>query len=500
MGAELNAGTGKETTSVYARVLDIHLERAFDVIAQMVTEPAMSGLAEEREVVLEEIAMYEDDPQDLSSMCSARPSSPTIRWAARSSVAPRSLPARPASSCSASTASATSRPERRDRRRRAASTTTSSSTGPRWRCERAPASGKLSPPAPPAPGGGPRTLSHQGHRAVPRLPRRRRHRRDDERRFALRVLDSLAGGTSSSRLFQAVREQRGLAYSVFSFQSLYAHTGQVGLYVGTRADNLAEVARVIDDELARLRQEPVSEEELARAKDNVKGRVVLAMESTTARMERLGASVLAEMPILELDEVIERIDAVDAEQIERAGERAVRPGAPLRGGDRSRRGDLSRRARAAACERRGSAMIRVGVAGRSRAHGASRRAARSRPPRISTLSGRADPVLGVELAAILPDCDVVVDFTPRTRRSRTRAPVVAAGVHVVIGTTGFDIAALEGSSGANVFIAPNFAIGAVLMMSFAAQAAKHMAAAEIIELHHDASSTRRAARRRAPPS
>jgi predicted Zn-dependent peptidase len=139
--------------------------------------------------------------------------------------------------------------------------------------------------------------------------------RDDERRFALRVLDSLAGGTSSSRLFQAVREQRGLAYSVFTFQSLYAHTGQIGLYVGTRAENLAEVARVIADELARLREEPVSEEELARAKDNLKGRVVLAMESTGARMERLGTSVLAGMPILEIDDVIERIDAVDAPQV-----------------------------------------------------------------------------------------------------------------------------------------------------------------------------------------
>jgi predicted Zn-dependent peptidase len=137
----------------------------------------------------------------------------------------------------------------------------------------------------------------------------------------LRVLDSLAGGTSSSRLFQAVREQRGLAYAVFTFQSLFAQTGQVGLYVGTRAENLAEVVRVVDEELARLREEPVGEEELARAKDNVKGRVVLAMESTTARMERLGASVLAEMPILEIDEVLERIDAVDAKQLaELAGE------------------------------------------------------------------------------------------------------------------------------------------------------------------------------------
>jgi 4-hydroxy-tetrahydrodipicolinate reductase len=102
-----------------------------------------------------------------------------------------------------------------------------------------------------------------------------------------------------------------------------------------------------------------------------------------------------------------------------------------------------------------------------------------------TLSGRADPQLGTELAAILPDCEVIVDFTlPDSALGNARA-CLEAGVHVVIGTTGFDVAALEGLTGANVFVAPNFAIGAVLMMSFAAQAAKHMAAAEIIELHHD---------------
>ena len=140
-------------------------------------------------------------------------------------------------------------------------------------------------------------------------------RRSPER-FALSLLNHSLGGGLSSRLFQSIREERGLAYSIFTFQSLYAHTGQIGLYVGTRAENLAEVARVISDELARLRDEPVSEEELARAKDNVKGRVVLAMESTTARMERLGASILAGLPILEIDDVLERIDAVDAKQIE----------------------------------------------------------------------------------------------------------------------------------------------------------------------------------------
>jgi 4-hydroxy-tetrahydrodipicolinate reductase len=102
------------------------------------------------------------------------------------------------------------------------------------------------------------------------------------------------------------------------------------------------------------------------------------------------------------------------------------------------------------------------------------------------LAAQADPVLGVELASILGECDVVVDFTqPDVALANARA-CLAAGVHVVIGTTGFDIGALEGVGGANVFMAPNFAIGAVLMMRFAAQAAAHMAAAEIIELHHDA--------------
>jgi 4-hydroxy-tetrahydrodipicolinate reductase len=101
------------------------------------------------------------------------------------------------------------------------------------------------------------------------------------------------------------------------------------------------------------------------------------------------------------------------------------------------------------------------------------------------LAGRADPAIGVELSSILGDCEVVVDFTaPDAALANARA-CVAAGVHVVIGTTGFDVGALEGLSGANVFWAPNFAIGAVLMMRFAAEAAAHMAAAEIIELHHD---------------
>jgi predicted Zn-dependent peptidase len=301
MGAELNAGTGKETTSVYARVLDIHLERAFDVIAQMVTEPAITGLAEERAVVLEEIAMYEDDPQDIvfdllgEAVFPDHPlgrailgHSEVVSGATREQLLgfhderyfPKNLVIAAAGNVD------------HDQIVNWAESAMSA----------APTSGTLADVPPPASGGARHNFrqkdTEQYHVCLGGVG----VARDDERRFALRVLDSLAGGTSSSRLFQAVREQRGLAYSIFTFQSLYAGTGQVGLYVGTRGENLGEVARVIDDELAR-------------AKDNVKGRVVLAMESTTARMERLGASILAEMPILELDEVIEAIDAVDAEQV-----------------------------------------------------------------------------------------------------------------------------------------------------------------------------------------
>ena len=102
------------------------------------------------------------------------------------------------------------------------------------------------------------------------------------------------------------------------------------------------------------------------------------------------------------------------------------------------------------------------------------------------LVARADPTLGSSVEDVLGDRpDVLVDFTlPSTVVDNARA-AVAAGVHVVIGTTGFDIEELQGLTGANIFIAPNFAIGAVLMMQFAVQAAKHMAKVEIIELHHD---------------
>jgi len=130
--------------------------------------------------------------------------------------------------------------------------------------------------------------------------------------------------------------------------------------------------------------------------------------------------------------------------------------------------------------------IRVAVAGAAGRMGQTVCKAVQAAPDME-LTGRADPALNAPLAAVLDDADVLVDFTVPTSAVANAREAVAAGVHVVIGTTGFDPHELDDLSHAegNIFIAPNFAIGAVLMMEFATQAAKHMAKAEIIELHHD---------------
>jgi len=130
-------------------------------------------------------------------------------------------------------------------------------------------------------------------------------------------------------------------------------------------------------------------------------------------------------------------------------------------------------------------MIRVAVAGAAGRMGQAVVAAVEGAEDMQ-LTGRADPALDTTLADVLGDAEVVVDFTQPDTALANALECVAAGVHVVIGTTGFDVEPLHATTGANVFIAPNFAISAVLMMRFAAEASKHMAKAEIIELHHDA--------------
>jgi predicted Zn-dependent peptidase len=139
--------------------------------------------------------------------------------------------------------------------------------------------------------------------------------RSDERRYALTILDAVFGGSTSSRLFREVREKRGLAYAVGSYTQQYVDSGLTGLYVGTRQDNVQEACEIIGRELGSIHADGITADELVRAKEHVKGRMVLSSESTAARMGRIGKAVLFDTPLLTLDELLERIDAVTREEV-----------------------------------------------------------------------------------------------------------------------------------------------------------------------------------------
>ena len=313
MGAEVNAGTGKETTSVYSRFLDNHLERAFDVLQDMVLRPAYPDIDSERQVVIEEIAMYEDEPQDkvhdvlAGAIFGDHPlGRPIIGRADVVSEVPvpeigrwhdgRYVPGNMVLAAAGNL--------EHDRIVELAELAFGDA-----------APGLEAAMEPPQRNGQVLRFhqkeTEQYHLALggAGIPR------GDDRRFALRVLDTILGGSTSSRLFQEVREKRGLAYSVYSYASHYADTGQVALYVGTRPDNVGEALEVIGSELRRLVDDGVSEEELERARDNVKGRTVLSMESTLTRMNRLGSSVLMGVPLLTIDEVLAAFDAVTLDDV-----------------------------------------------------------------------------------------------------------------------------------------------------------------------------------------
>ena len=315
IGAEVNAGTGKEATSVYSRFLDRHLERAFDVLSDMVLHPTYPDIDSEREVVIEEIAMYEDEPQDkvhdvLSTAIFG--DHPLGRPIIGRAEVVSSVPVPQISAyhddryVGSNLVLAAAGNVDHDRLVALA--------GEQLDC---PAGLSAAGPAEPAPAAiEPRLCfnakeTEQYHLCLggPGIAR------GDRRRFALRVLDTILGGSTSSRLFQEVREKRGLAYAVYSYSSQFVDGGQTGIYVGTRPDNVAEAIAVIGHELGRMAEDGVTAEELDRARENVKGRTTLSMESTLARMNRLGSSLLMDVPLLTLDEVLAEIDAVTLEDV-----------------------------------------------------------------------------------------------------------------------------------------------------------------------------------------
>jgi predicted Zn-dependent peptidase len=314
LGGELNAATSRETTLIYARVPDDRLEDALDVIVGMVYEPAFAEIDSEREVVLEEIAMVDDNPQDLvhdvvaEAVFGGHPlGRPVIgRAEVIESVSKRALQTyHGAAYAYDNIAVAAAGNVEHDRLVELLAARLPKTEAPARR-QRKPFTRV------PAPGYRfQRKATEQYHVCLgaPGISRR------DDRRFAASLLDSILGGSASSRLFQEIREKRGMAYSVYSFASQYSDAGQIGLYVGTREENLVECFEIVARELADVSAGNVRPGELERSKENLKGRMLLAMESTSNRMSRLGKSLITDTELLSLDDIVARVDAVTADDI-----------------------------------------------------------------------------------------------------------------------------------------------------------------------------------------
>jgi predicted Zn-dependent peptidase len=316
MGAATNAATSKESTHLHARLLDEHTGEAFRLLSEMLLGPSLpdSEVTSEREVVLEEIAMYDDEPQDRVHDVLAEAihgDHPLGRRVLGEADVIASIPI-PAIS-------------EYHRSRYTSSNLVVAAAGHLEHDEIV----ELARAHLHAPAGGRNGISTNGHHDDgPRFAFQAKETeqyhicfggpgiaRADERRFALGVLDAIFGGATSSRLFREVREKRGLAYAVGSYTEQYTDRGSVAMYVGTREDNVAEACEIIGRELARLRDEGVTDEELARAKEHVKGRMVLALESTGTRMSRLARAILFDVPLLSVDEMLERTERVSAEDV-----------------------------------------------------------------------------------------------------------------------------------------------------------------------------------------
>jgi predicted Zn-dependent peptidase len=319
LGASVNAATGKETTHLHARFLDEHTDEVFDLLAEMLLAPTYPEVDSERQVVLEEIAMYEDEPQDrvhdflADAVFGEHPLGRRVLGEAEviSSIPIPEIDAYHRSRYTGANI-VVGAAGHLDHGRIVEMAERLVSPGA--------TKGEVGPAA--SADGSPRMRFYEKDTeqyhicfGAPGITR------DDDRRYGLAVLDSIFGGSSSSRLFREVREKRGLAYSVGSYNEQYTDSGLVATYVGTREDNVEEACSIIGAELARLRTEPVSADELARAKENVKGRLVLSSESTAARMSRISRATLFELPIDSLDEMLAKVDAVGVEELtELAGE------------------------------------------------------------------------------------------------------------------------------------------------------------------------------------
>ena len=329
VGGELNAFTGKEYTCYYARVLDADLPLAIDVLSDMVTSSLIEpkDVDAERGVILEEIAMNDDDPSDsvheafVAQLFGDTPLGRPILGTVDSinSIAREEIAEHYAARYTPPNLVVAAAGHLEHERVAEAVRQSFSHV---LRGDPAPAGPRLGgsrvggPGASTAAGTGVRLIS-RGIEQANLILGCEGLSRTDERRFALGVLNAALGGGMSSRLFQEVREKRGLAYSVYSFSSQHADTGIWGVYVGCLPSKADEVLAICRDEVAKVISGGLDDAELERGKGQLRGSMVLGLEDPSSRMSRLGKAELAYPRLEPVDEILASISAVTHDDVRR---------------------------------------------------------------------------------------------------------------------------------------------------------------------------------------
>ena len=328
LGGSLDAFTSREHTSFQARVLDEHLPQAADVLCDLIFRPTLreSDLTLERNVVLEEIAMVEDTPDDLvfelhnEALWGSHPYGYAILGTRET------IGAMPVEAVRALHESAY-RPQHMvvaaaGRVEHDALIEILSRTG--WDALPGGNPEELVVPDPVTEPPSRRHIDREGHQThivlgSPSVAYR------DQRRYAVSLVGLLLGGGMSSRLFQRVREELGLAYSVFSFQSFHRDSGLQGIYAGTSAESAGRALEEVLRELAMMSTEGIPADEIEAGKNQLKGQLTLSLESPASRMFRVASAALYDEPFLPLDETLARIDGITTEQVAQACQELFSP-------------------------------------------------------------------------------------------------------------------------------------------------------------------------------
>jgi predicted Zn-dependent peptidase len=316
VGGEFNAFTEKEHTCFYATVLDRDLPLAIDIVSDVVLDATVLGrdVDVERSVVLEEISMRDDDPSDLvhdefstalfGDTPIGRPILGTVESItslSRAQVAGYYRRRYEPGSMVVAAAGNLDHGSVLRHVRKAFAGRLGEAAGLPSR-PRLPAA-RIDPSRPV-------TVAEDDTEQANLVLGMRGLSRHDERRFALGVLSAALGGGMSSRLFQSVREQRGLAYSVYSFANSYSDTGVFGVYAGCQPAKAAEVLELITKDLRAAANGEISDAEIARGKGQMRGGLVLGLEDSGSRMTRIGKSELVYGEVSGVDELLSRVDKV----------------------------------------------------------------------------------------------------------------------------------------------------------------------------------------------